>query len=142
MSWKFQLSILKNKNVLCPKKYLISQEWTGFNIKTTSFINCLNFQWRFSSYIFKLIKTHTSKTKYKGFAKILSNMIAHHYWDEIQVFQYLTSLKSCGKALKSKRHTCCCSQFSVAALFVGFLAKRRRFSVKIRVQKLYKYLLV
>ena len=61
--WKFQLSILKNKKVLFLKNYFLSQEWTGFNIKTTSFVYCPNFQWRFCSYIFKLIKTHTSNGK-------------------------------------------------------------------------------
>ena len=39
LSWK--------KEVLFLKKYFLSQEWTGFNIKTTSFVYWLNFQWRF-----------------------------------------------------------------------------------------------
>ena len=42
--WKFQISILKNKKDLFLEKYEISQEWTGFDIKTTSFIYCPNFQ--------------------------------------------------------------------------------------------------
>ena len=42
--WKFQISILKNKKDLFLEKYEISQEWTGFDIKTTSFIYRPNFQ--------------------------------------------------------------------------------------------------
>ena len=44
---KFQLSILKNKKVLFQKKFQLSQEWTGFNIKSTSFVYWPNFQQRF-----------------------------------------------------------------------------------------------
>ena len=132
---------MKNKNVLFLKKYfLFNPRVNRFQYQNNQL--CLLSQFSVKVFISKLIKTHTSKGKYNGFAKILSNMIAHHYWGKIQVFQYLTSLKSCGKPLKSKRHTCCLTQFSVAALFVGFLAKRRRFSAKIRAQKLHKYILV
>ena len=42
--WKFQLSILTNKKVLFLKNICaISQEWTGFKIKTTSFVYRPNF---------------------------------------------------------------------------------------------------
>ena len=41
--WKFQLSILTNKKKLSLKKYELSQEWTGFNIKTTNFVYRPNF---------------------------------------------------------------------------------------------------
>ena len=44
---KFQLSILKKQENKILKKYKISQESTGFNIKTTSFVYCHNFQRRF-----------------------------------------------------------------------------------------------
>ena len=44
---KFQLSILKKQKDKILKKYEISQESTGFNIKTTSFVYCPNFQQRF-----------------------------------------------------------------------------------------------
>ena len=37
----------KNKKVLFQKKFELSQEWTGFNIKTTSFVYWPNFQQRF-----------------------------------------------------------------------------------------------
>ena len=45
--WKFQLSIFRNKKVLFLKKIELSQEWTGCNIKTTSFVYWPNFQQRF-----------------------------------------------------------------------------------------------
>ena len=42
--WKFLISILKNKKDLFLEKHKISQEWTGFDIKTTSYIYRPNFQ--------------------------------------------------------------------------------------------------
>ena len=48
---------MKNKNVFFLKKYFLSQDWTGFHIKTTSFVCRPNFQWRFC---FKCKKKETA----------------------------------------------------------------------------------
>ena len=96
--WQFHLSILKNRKVLFLEKYELSQEWTGFNIKTTSFVYWPNFQWRFWS---MYIRVKVSQFL-MWFMKIYSNNTSNNLGEQNNV-DYCSEVDR--QTLHSERHS-------------------------------------